>query len=141
MTKKIATFDSREAVQYCSPRRKPWVCGKWPSPGRGEKNVSHLRQCPVARHLQHPPTPPVDQTRIPCRPLRLSRRHHSRDEWNGSHHQRDRRSRSHAHPNPPITGTRRDCADRKNKFIALGSRTLCELRLANRIRSLQRERI
>jgi len=40
MTKKIATFDSREAAQYCSPRRKPWVCGKWPSPGRGEK-MSH----------------------------------------------------------------------------------------------------
>src|SRR5207249_1338745 len=49
---------SRAAAKECSPRRKPWAEGR-------KKNVAHLRPYPAALDLQHTPTPPSNQIRIP----------------------------------------------------------------------------
>jgi REP element-mobilizing transposase RayT len=141
MTKKIATFDSREAAQYCSPRRKPWVCGKWPSPGRGEK-MSHtcgnvLLHVIFSTHQRRPLIKPEFRADLFAYLGGIIR------EMSGTALIINGTA-DHVHMLiriRPSQAPAENCADRKNKFIALGSRTLCELRLANRIRSLQRERI
>jgi len=131
---------SREAAEECSPWRKPgWAPANVASPGGAEDNAAYIGEHLVAFHFLGLTTPSVDQTRIPRRFVRISRRDCSRDEWTALIINREP---DHVHmlvPLRPAHSAAEIARVGKAKFITLDAReTFDAIWMADRVWRVQR---
>jgi hypothetical protein len=109
-------------------------------PRRGERNVAHLRQHRATPDFQHVNAGHSSNPKSVAIDSPISAASFANERYCATH-QRYRRSRAHAHSNSAGAIVGRNSPHRENKFITLDSRTDARFRMANRIRSLQRQRI